>query len=207
MTARTDDADTERFRALLAALADVFAAEGRAGGDAAAAAYRAASRTALAPPRRPPYKLDATIREASAGAAHPAARAAAAAHAVLPWTATGILEEEIPTTVSDVFAVASLAGPDAPVHAEGIRSGIYVQSAESYYPLHAHTAEETYAMLAGDAEWTLEGCAPRWAGPGMFIHHGPEAGHATRTGPKPFLAAWRWSGDIRRETYRMLEAG
>lgn len=192
------------YRRLMRALADVYRAEGRPGGDQAAAAYERAAEAAP-PLDAVPYRLDAVIREATRGAEHPAAVAAREAHEVLRWSATGILDEQIPTAVSDMFAVVVLIGPTGMFRTDEVSSGLFVQVPNRYYPLHAHAAEETYAMLAGEAEWTLEGHAPARRRAGDLIHHPAEAGHATRTLARPILAAWRWSGDLRRETYRLLE--
>ena len=202
---QTLDDRAHAFRRLLLALADIYAGEGRPGGDQAAAAYRRAADDLPVLRPHPPYRLDDAIRTASEDAAHPAARAAREAHPVLRWSATGILDEHIPTAVSDVFAVVSLIGPGAMVEAEGVRAGLFMQVADTYYPLHAHAAEETYVMLAGSGEWTLEGHPPASRTAGDYIHHPSGAGHATRTGPRPLLAAWRWSGDIGLESYRLLE--
>lgn len=193
------------FRDLLAAMADVYAAEGRPGADAAAEAYRRAAETAPPPEPHPPYRLDAAIRAATEGATHPAAIAARAAQPVLRWSATGILDDQIPTKVSDIFAVVSLIGPGAMVEAEGVRSGLFMQVAGAFYPLHAHAAEETYVMLAGEGEWTCLPGEPARRKAGDYIHHPSDAPHATRTFERPLLAAWRWSGDIGLESYRILE--
>ena len=104
-----------------------------------------------------------------------------------------------------MFAVVSIVGSGAMVEADGVRGGLFMQRAGCYYPLHAHAAEETYAMLAGEAEWTVGDRAPVTLGPGSFSFHPADAAHATRTFARPILAAWRWSGDIGLESYRLLE--
>ena len=197
--------DSDAFRRLLRELAAVYRAEDRPGARAAAEAYERAAEAELALEPAVPYRLDAQIRKALARARHPAARAAREAHRWLRWSATGILDEHIPSRVSDVFAVVSLIGPGAMVEAEGVRSGLFMQVADTYYPLHGHAAEETYVMLAGRGQWTLEGRRPAWRRPGAHIHHPAGMGHATRTGPRPLVATWRWSGDIGLESYRILE--
>lgn len=199
------DDTASAFRRLLLALAEVYRAEGRPGGDAAADAYaRAAGQDHDLLPAAP-YRLDAEIRASMAGADHPAAVAARDAHPVLRWSATGILDEQIPTRVSDIFAVVSLIGPGAMVETQGVRAGLFMQVADAWYPPHAHAAEETYVMLAGEGEWTLDDAAAVRCGPGTYIHHPSEGVHATRTGGGPLLAAWRWSGDIGLESYRLVE--
>lgn len=198
-----DPADA--FRMLLHELSAIYAREGRPGADTIAAVYAEAAERAPDPAPAAPYVLDDEIHAATEGAEHPAAVAARAAHRVLRWSATGILDRQIPPSVSDMFAVVSIVGPGAMIEASGVRGGLFMQRTGCYYPLHAHAAEETYAMLAGEAEWTVGDGAPVTLGPGSFSFHPADAPHATRTRAQPILAAWRWSGDIGLESYRLLE--
>lgn len=193
------------IQTLLLALADVYAGEDRDGARALVAILRENAAT-VDPPRCTPYRLDAVILAATEGATHPVAKAARAAHSLLPWSATGILDEHIPTQVSDLFAVAALVGQGAMIHSDTCKAGLFVQCSGAFYPPHAHTAEETYVMLAGEADWQVDFGPWQSHRPGDMIHHPSEAAHATRTGALPILAAWRWSGDIRTETYRMIDA-
>ena len=199
----SDDGARIAFRALLNALADAYGAEDRAGAQELVALLREGAESAVPEPAQP-YRYDAAIRAATEGADHPAAVAARGAHGLLRWSATGILDELIPETVSDMFAVAPLVGPGTVIYSDRVRAGLFMQLAGSFYPAHAHSAEETYIMLAGEAEWQLDLGDWHRHGPGAMIHHPSEAPHATRTGTVPILAAWRWSGDVRSETYRMV---
>ena len=88
--------------------------------------------------------------------------------------------------------------------AEGVRAGLLVQRANTYYPLHAHEAEETYVMLAGEGIWRRGAERPARRRPGDVIFHPSKIPHATRTGARPLFAAWRWSGDIGLESYRLV---
>ncbi len=197
----SDDDAQAAFRALLNALADAYGQEDRPGARELVALLREGGPV---PEPAPPYRYDAAILAATEGARHPAAQAARAAHSLLRWNATGILETLIPTTVSDMFAVAPLVGPGAIIGSDRVRAGLFMQLSGSLYPPHAHSAEETYIMLAGEADWQLDLGDWHRHGPGAMIHHPGEAPHATRTHAMPILAAWRWSGDVRSETYRMV---
>ena len=205
MSTQTKTEMEDALRALLLELADVFAAEGRPGADAVAAAYASAATGSLSFPPRQPYRLDTAIEAATRGARHPAAIAARAADAVLRWNPTANLEGIVPAEISKSFTAVHLIGPGAMIEAQGVSSGLFVQAAGEYYPLHAHSAEETYVMLAGEAEWALDDAPPKRRRSGDYVHHPSYAAHATRTGDQPILAAWRWSGDLRRETYRLLD--
>ena len=198
-----DDDAYAAFRDLLNALADAYGGEDRAGARELVARLREGAENALPEPVAP-YRYDAAILSATEGARHPAARGARGAHRLLPWSATGILEELIPATVSNIFAVAPLVGPGAVIESDRVRAGLFMQLSGSFYPAHAHSAEETYIMLAGEADWQLDLGEWHRHGPGDVIHHPSEAPHATRTDAVPILAAWRWSGDLRSETYRMV---
>lgn len=193
------------MRDVIVSLADVYAGEDRDGARELVDALTAGA-DSVECSLRPPYALDATIVAASEGASHPLARAARAAHSFLPWSATGILDNQIPSKVSDVFAVASLIGTGALIESDTVRAGLFVMRSGAFYPAHAHAAEETYVMLAGEAEWQRDFGEWETRSPGEVIHHPGEAVHATRTGALPILAAWRWSGDVRTETYRMVDA-
>lgn len=191
------------FRSLLRALTAVYADEGRAGGDALAALLAEAAERIEPPAAWPRHSLDHEILAATEGADHPAAIAARAAHPLLRWLETTDHPLAIPERVSRNFAVCVLVGPDGLIPSQTQRAGLYMQARNVYYPLHAHEAEETYAMLAGSAQWTLEQDAPQMRSAGDLIHHPSNAAHATRTGATPILAAWRWSGDIAFHSYRM----
>lgn len=199
----SDETASVAFRALLNALADAYGQEDRAGARELVSLLREGAESA-APEPAAPYRYDTAILAATERAFHPAAKAARAAHGLLRWSATGILDTLIPTPVSDMFAVAPLVGPGAVIESQRVRAGLFMQLPDSLYPPHAHSAEETYVMLAGEADWQLDLGDWHRHGPGAMIHHPSEAPHATRTATLPILAAWRWSGDVRSETYRMV---
>lgn len=194
------------FCDLLLSLADVYDMEDRDGARELVNLYRMGAQT-LRPTSSAPYApMNMSILAATEGAKHPAAIAARGAHGVLPWSRTGILDDQITDEVSNIFAVARLVGPGALIESESVLAGLFVQRSGAFYPAHAHSAEETYAMLAGTAEWQVDFGAFERRGAGDLIHHPSYAPHATRTGALPILAAWRWSGDVRPDTYRMVDA-
>ncbi len=196
----------DAFRDLLMSLADVYAQEDREGARVLVDVYRAAAQD-TAPTPSPPYQpMNAAILASTETAKTAAAKAARAAHSVLPWARTGKLDEQITKEVSDVFSVAILVGPGALIHNETVMGGLFVQRSGALYPAHAHAAEETYAMIAGTAEWQKDFGEWEEHKAGELIHHPTNIPHATRTRSMPIMAAWRWSGDIRPSTYRMCEA-
>ena len=145
-------------------------------------------------------------REILALSRHPKAMAASAllapAQAFLPWGRNPVAHLQ-PGAFTAMKTAATLLGPDGPIFATDLRFGLYYQRPETYYALHDHQAAETYTILAGSAFWTA-GQDQRWRHAGEMIHHPPRMPHAFRTGQDGVLAIWRWSGDIRPETYRLL---
>lgn len=190
--------------ALFLALADVFAQEGRHGGDAAAAAFAEAANTIGNLTADPPCALDGEIRAALEGAEDPAAQAIRSLHGQLPWRTLQAPGSTLNAPGREIFAVAFLLGPGEMIESATLRGGLFFQRANTRYPLHSHAAEETYAPLIGDADWT-DAATTRRRGPGSLVHHRSEMPHASTTHATPLLAAWRWSGDIRFDAYRLLE--
>ena len=65
-----------------------------------------------------------------------------------------------------------------------------------YYPFHHHPAEELYFIIAGEAEFMLEGEETKTLGPGQSVFHPSNNPHATQTHEHPFLALVLWRGDM-----------
>lgn len=185
---------------LLQTLADLTATEPRAEAQATAEVLRDGATTDF--PAQPPSALFPGILHAGSLPGHPAARLIRAAHPWLPWTDSPAASLQ-PTSLRAIKSVVTLIGPGAPIPSETLLFGLFYQDPDSYYPLHAHNAAETYTVLSGNALWQ--------AGNRRFpttvadpIHHPPNLPHAMRAGPDGFLAMWRWSGDIGFDSYRML---
>ncbi len=121
--------------------------------------------------------------------------------AALPWT-EGTLP--MPASFRGRYMFTKLAGPDAPLRADGFYFGLYLQSPETFYPSHWHRAEEHYYVLSGSHDWQ-KGDGPFVRHPaGTLIHHRPDEPHAMRTGAGPLLAMWTWTGDLDAGSYRMV---
>lgn len=186
---------------LLNALADLTATEPRAEAQETAAALRAAAGTRF--PVHPPSSLAEGIRHTAALAdAHPAAALVRAAEARLPWQDSPAASLQ-PVSLRAIKSIVTLLGPEAPIPSDTLLFGLFYQAPDSYYPLHAHEAAETYTILSGTALWQA-GDHRFPVGPGKAIHHPPNLPHSMRAGPEGFLAIWRWSGDISFDSYRML---
>ncbi len=151
-----------------------------------------------------PCLLDDGIRAVLSDSPHPAAAAVLGAQELLPWGSNPV-EQNTETNVAAMISVATLMGPEGPIPAPDVRLGLVYMRPNSYYPLHLHDADETYALIAGRALWTA-GDDVRMREPGDMIHHPSLMPHAFRTGPEGFVALWRWSGDINTHSYTFIEA-
>ena len=99
------------------------------------------------------------------------------------------------TARSGWFAIADRGGPL--VMTEGLVE-IMLLDANLKYPMHSHSPEELYIVLAGEVWWEAEGEpeAPEWRKAGDVIHHSPLRRHALTAGDTPvlLLALWRGGG-------------
>ena len=196
--------DREAFDGLLDALSAAFDAEGRPGGSAAAAALRDAK---SGPYHRVASQTDpGAILEAAC--ALPGALAVAeqvlACRSLIDWTSWS--GEGLAEDISANLYTAELVGPDGHVAADGVRVGLLVSAADTDYPVSSHSGEETYLVLSGVAEWTVDGGPYERQKPGALIHHPAWVPHGRRTLDQPFLGAWRWSGDLDLTSFRVSGA-
>lgn len=193
---------TNPFQNMLQAIAAVYVGElDPEGPRAAQVLVRATESMAFATFQ--PCRFDAPIRALLAGCDHPAAGPILRAQALLPWGSNPV-EGNTEDHIAAMISVATLLGPEGPIVAPDIRLGLVYMQPFSYYPLHLHDADETYAIIAGQALWTA-GNDIRPRGSGDMIHHPSLMPHAFRTGPEGFLALWRWSGDVNTYSYRFIE--
>ena len=186
--------DAALLQDLLGALADGFAGEGRPGGDAAAAALRAADPAAYR--RMPSASQPVALLYAACALpdAMPAAGLVAACCPLIDWTPWE--GEGLEAEVSARLHSAELLGPDGHIPAVDVRVGLLLSEPATDYPVSSHSGEETYLVLAGTAQWTVGGSPYTAHAPGTLIHHPAWEKHGRRTSVEPFLGAWRWSGDL-----------
>jgi len=94
------------------------------------------------------------------------------------------------------MAWAEIVGPpESLFHSDHVCFGLTLIGPHTHYPAHTHPAVELYQVVAGTAQWQLNG---QWSTkpPGSFILHPSHAEHAMRTGEEPLLAIYSWSGAI-----------
>ncbi|MFT3989005.1 MAG: dimethylsulfonioproprionate lyase family protein [Aestuariivirga sp.] len=111
---------------------------------------------------------------------------------------------EFPTQFVGQSAVLEIIGPHGLAVTKAVRGGLFLQSRDSYYPPHSHSAEEFYVVLSGNAKWQKGNDPFQEKLPGALIHHSPGIAHAMQTGKVPLLAAWIWMGeDLSYDSYRL----
>jgi mannose-6-phosphate isomerase-like protein (cupin superfamily) len=96
----------------------------------------------------------------------------------------------------DKFGCYCLIGAGGPYAAPDMGAYVVYMPAGLYYPWHHHPAEELYFILAGEAEFLLEGHSPATLGPGDHVFHPSMRPHATETREHPFMALVLWRGDL-----------
>lgn len=105
---------------------------------------------------------------------------------------------ELATRHMQDFACYEVIGWHAPFASAKMRSFVIYQPPHQHYPWHHHPAEELYVVLAGEAEFLLEGEAPKVLSPGDCVFHPSGTPHALTTHDAPVLAyvAWRNHFDV-----------
>ena len=119
----------------------------------------------------------------------------------LKWRASSKIHDDGAdiAVLSRSFAVASIIGPGEPLPSDKVYAGFSLQARDTYYPSHAHFAEESYWIIGGDADWRV-GPKPWFAvQPGDSIYHESEARHAMQTNEQPLLTVWLWTSHLDSE--------
>ena len=104
-------------------------------------------------------------------------------------------QRNLPGVFEEGYAYVGLIGPEGQLRSDEFRVGLLIQRPDTYYPPHAHDAEEFYFLLSGEPKWRAGG-RTFTANPGDLVHHAPSEVHSMETINEPFLAIWSWIGDI-----------
>lgn len=105
------------------------------------------------------------------------------------------------------YAYSELVGPSGRARNDRYAIGLLYLAPGTFYPAHAHPAEEAYHVLSGASEWWQgEPAGAASAGsaadasalraPGARVLHPSGVMHAMRSGSRPLLALYIWRGDI-----------
>lgn len=194
---------SREFAGLLTVLAGLFAAEGRPGGDAAARALRDAATALPDLPVQPDPPLLPACMAALNHAPHRAAEQVAAALPRIRWHYSGLEDGRIREDIARAMMTTELIGPDGMVAHPTVRAGLFMQSAGVDYVTRTHAAEECFIMLGGEGWWRTGDDKARLRRAGAVIFHPSNAPHSSLTRARPLIAAWRWTGAIGYEHYRL----
>lgn len=185
---------------LLSRLTDLFADEDRPGGTETAQAL--AALTALPPaPTGTGQPAVADITSLVADSPH---GDLAPLMPQLAWRYSGLEDGRIRPEIASHMLTSELVGPTGMIYHDRIRAGLFYQGPNLNYVTRVHSAEETFVVLAGTAEWTVDNGPLISKAPGDMAHHPSMAPHRSVTRAQGTLAAWRWTGDIRMETYDLI---
>ena len=97
------------------------------------------------------------------------------------------------------YTSVSIIGASGLLPSDKVSAGFSLQGRDTYYPPHAHRAEESYWIIGGDGDWRV-GPEPWFAvEPGDSIYHESGARHAMQTNEQPLLAVWLWTSYLDSE--------
>jgi hypothetical protein len=92
------------------------------------------------------------------------------------------------------YGWTEIIGNKGPLVSTKVRCGFVIWAANTYYPPHAHEAEELYIVLAGTGEWERGDEGPMMRPPGSVFLHTSQMFHATKAFDEPVLAMYCWRG-------------
>ena len=191
------------FYDVLADLADLFDAENRIGGHEVAQELRAICGKVHTPLLPAHQVLTETIQTALTINPLPVAAKISKLMPLIDWHHSGLADVRIRPELASNMATAELVGPDGMIFSEHLRVGLFVQAANVNYVTRDHAAEETLIVLGGNGYVQAEGEQPILRKTGDMIHHPSHVPHASITKADPFVAAWRWTGDIGYDKYTL----
>lgn len=134
-------------------------------------------------------------------AAHQASRALSAASGRINWFAYPEERWTAPDLAAFMpnFAATVIIGEGGLLPADKISAGFSLQGPDTYYPPHAHLAEESYWIIGGDGDWKVD-MKPWFAvRPGDSVYHKSCARHAMQTNEAPLLTVWLWTSHLHSE--------
>jgi hypothetical protein len=185
---------------LFLALADVFSAEKRDGGNHAAKALIEASRL-IDSPKKLKSSFAKEVNASLMIREHPLNSLVLEASPFIKWGGSDLREGRIPEDLANQMPMCELVGPDGLYFNKTVRVGLWLQTKDVVYGPRKHAAEETFYIINGEAEWWTELKKTRLKGSGSYVFHSSNIQHKSITSDKHVFTAWRWSGDIGFDKY------
>ena len=97
------------------------------------------------------------------------------------------------------YSPLTVIGKGGLLPSDKITAGLSLQGNDTYYPPHAHQAEESYWIIGGAGDWKVD-TRPWFAvEAGDSIYHKPWARHAMQTNEMPLLSLWLWTSHLDSE--------
>ncbi len=97
------------------------------------------------------------------------------------------------------YSPTTVIGADGLLPSEKVSAGFSMQGHDTYYPPHAHHAEESYWIIGGDGDWKVD-TKPWFAvQAGDSVYHESGARHAMQTNEQPLLSVWLWTSHLDSE--------
>ncbi len=132
---------------------------------------------------------------------HAVAEALLAVTDQLEWRASPTDRDHEPdmAVFSRNFTATRIIGEGGLLPSDKVIAGFSLQGRDTYYPPHAHYAEDSYWIIGGDGDWKV-GTEPWFAvEPGDSIYHESEVRHAMQTNEQPLLTVWLWTSHLDSE--------
>lgn len=132
---------------------------------------------------------------------HMLAEALLAVRDQLRWFGTfGDREDEPDLAVfSRNYTGCCVIGRGGLLPCDKVAAGFSLQGRDTYYPSHAHQAEESYWIVGGNGDWKV-GIDPWFpVEAGDSIYHPTGVRHAMQTNDQPLLAIWMWTSHLDSE--------
>lgn len=105
-------------------------------------------------------------------------------------------DTDIGADFMDRFGCYEIIGRDAPFASAQIRSFLVYHPPHLHYPWHHHPAEELYVVIAGEAEFHIEGQGAETLRSGQSSFHPSGVPHALTSHNHPVLAYVIWRDDF-----------
>jgi mannose-6-phosphate isomerase-like protein (cupin superfamily) len=151
--------------------------------------------------------VDANLEAACAYSGQPGSSTQVLAEALLAvtgqleWRASSKNPDDGPDVAvfSPKFTATTIIGAGGLLPSDKVTAGFSMQGPDTYYPPHAHHAEESYWIIGGKGDWRI-GAKPWFAvEPGDSIYHESGARHAMQTNESPLLSVWLWTSHLDSE--------
>ena len=97
------------------------------------------------------------------------------------------------------FTSTCIIGEGGLLPSDRVSAGISLQGRDTYYPPHAHHAEESYWIIGGDGDWRVDSKPWFAIKPGDSIYHRSGVRHVMQTNQQPLLALWLWTSHLDSE--------